>query len=143
MNKFIAKGNLTRDPELSTAGGAKLCKFGLAVQRSYPTKTKEGEVNTDFFNVVCWRAIAENCAKYLKKGKPVIVSGSIQISQYTSNDGTKRQSVDIVADEVEFLGTKGDTTDSPQYYGSDTPKDDHKVVDQLKNVTVESDDLPF
>lgn len=94
-------GNLTRDPELSTSGnGISYCKFGVAVPRNF---SKEKEV--DFFNVTVWRGQAENCAKYLSKGKKVSISGSIQINNF-EKDGVKRQSIDVVAEEVEFLSPK-------------------------------------
>lgn len=102
MNKVILIGNLTKDPELSkTTNDVPVCKFSLAVSRRW------GNTETDFFTVIAWRGQAENCAKYLRKGSKVAISGSIQTRTYDANDGTKRYVTEIVADEVQFLSTKG------------------------------------
>lgn len=101
MNKVILIGNLTRDPELSeTPNGIAVCRFTLAVGRNY------GDSETDFFNVNVWREKAENCAKFLAKGKKVAVVGSLQNRSYEDKDGIKRTVTDIVASEVEFLTPK-------------------------------------
>ena len=111
VNKVILIGNLTRDPELAvTNSGVSVCRFSIAVSRRF--SNAEGERETDFFNVVAWRAIAENCAKYLKKGSKIAVMGSIQNRSYEGTDGTKRYTTDITAEEIEFLSTKGDETAS-------------------------------
>lgn len=100
MNKVMLIGNLTRDPESgSTQSGVAYCRFGLAVNRRFSRENNE----VDYFNIVCWRGLAENCAKILAKGRKVCVSGSIQTRQYDAQDGSKRTAFDIVADEVEFL----------------------------------------
>ena len=105
MNKIFLIGNLTRDPELSeTQSGIAVCRFSLAVNRR---STAEGEQQTDFFNVTAWRGLAENVAKFCQKGNKVAVVGNLQIRQYEDRDGQKRTSVDVNADEVEFLTPKG------------------------------------
>ena len=105
MNRIWLIGNLTRDPELSeTNSGISVCRFSIAVQRRF--SSNDGERQTDFFNVTAWRGVAENVAKYCKKGNKVAVSGSVQVRQYEANDGTKRTAFDIVAEEVEFLTPK-------------------------------------
>lgn len=107
MNKVFLIGNLTRDPELSTTNsGISVCRISIAVSRRFANA--DGSRETDFFNVVAWRAIAENCAKYLKKGSKIAVMGSIQNRSYEGTDGTKRYTTDITAEEIEFLSTKGD-----------------------------------
>ena len=104
MNKVILVGNLTRDPELSTtSNGISYCKFSLAVQRRF---SKEGEKETDFFNITAWRGQAENCHKYLKKGSKAGIVGSLQTRTYEDKDGAKKYVTDIIADEVEFLSSK-------------------------------------
>ena len=109
MNKCILIGNLTKDPELSTtSNGIAVCRFSIAVGRRFANAG--GERETDFFNVTAWRGTADNCAKFLKKGNKVAVSGSIQTRNYEKADGTKGFSVDIIADEVEFLSSKNDGT---------------------------------
>ena len=104
MNKIFLIGNLTRDPELSeTQSGIAVCRFAIAVNRR---RTSEGEPQTDFFNVTAWRGLAESVARYCKKGNKVAVTGSVQIRTYEGNDGVKRTSVDVVAEDVEFLTPK-------------------------------------
>ena len=100
MNSCQLIGHLTRDPELRmTNTGKAVANFTLAVNRVY-TKEKEA----DFFRVVVWGKQAENVANYLKKGSQCAVSGSVQINNYTDKEGNQRQSTDIQADRVEFLG---------------------------------------
>jgi single-strand DNA-binding protein len=106
MNKVYLIGNLTKDPELSeTANGTAVCRFSIAVNRSFASA--DGTKETDFFNITAWRGQAETIAKYTKKGNKVAVVGSIQLRNYEGTDGVKRQAVDIVANEVEFLTPKG------------------------------------
>jgi len=105
MNKVILIGNLTRDPELSTIpSGVSTCKFAIAVNRQFTGK--DGNRETDFFNIVVWRTVAENCAKYLKKGNKVAVVGRLQVREY-EQDGVKKYFTEIIADDVEFLTPRG------------------------------------
>ena len=107
MNKVYLIGNLTRDPEISTTtSGISVCRMSIAVGRRFANA--EGGRDTDFFNVTAWRGTADNCAKFLKKGNKIAVSGSIQTRTYEKTDGTKGFSIDIVADEVEFLTSRND-----------------------------------
>lgn len=117
MNKVFLIGNLTRDPELSqTNSGVSVCRIAIAVNRRF--SNADGSREVDFFNVSVWRNQADSCAKYLKKGSKVAVSGSIQTRNFERADGTKGFAVDIVADEVEFLSAKnegeGATISSPE-----------------------------
>ena len=101
MNKVYLIGNLTRDPETrTTTTGIQVCNFSIAVNRR---RRAEGTQETDYFNIVAWRQLADLCSKYLSKGRKVAVSGSIQTRTYEAQDGSKRNAFDIVADEVEFL----------------------------------------
>ena len=89
MNKAFLVGNLTRDPELTTTpNGISVCRFAIAVQRRFANS--DGERDADFINIVAWRGLAENVAKYVKKGKKVCVVGSIQTRSYEAQDGSKR-----------------------------------------------------
>lgn len=103
MNKCFLIGNLTRDPELRTTSGSGLsvCSFTIAVSRRFANQN--GEREADFIPVVTWRATADNCAKYLRKGSQVAVTGSIQTRSYEGNDGQKRYVTEVQADEVQFL----------------------------------------
>ena len=95
MNKVFLIGNLTRDPELSTTNsGISVCRISIAVSRRFANA--DGSRETDFFNVVAWRAIAENCAKYLKKGSKIAVMGSIQNHSYDAQDGSPCYNVEEV-----------------------------------------------
>ncbi len=107
MNRVFIIGNLTRDPELNTTNsGVSVCRFTVAVQRR--VTNAEGVREADFFNVSAWRGTADNCAKFLKKGSKVSVVGSIQIRNFDRADGSKGTSVEITADEVEFLSPRGE-----------------------------------
>ena len=137
MNKVILIGNLTRDPELATTNsGVSVCRFSIAVQRRF--QNAEGEREADFFNIVVWRAQAENCHKFLKKGSKCAVTGRLQNSSYETNDGSKRYTTEIVADEVEFLGAK------PEGTGDAMPKASAPKKATTELVPIDDDDsLPF
>jgi single-strand DNA-binding protein len=108
-NRVILAGNLTRDPELRfTQNGVPVCGFGIAVNR---VRSKNEEV--DFFDVTAWRELGETIANYKKKGDPILVEGKLQYRQYEAKDGSKRSAVDVVADNVQFLGRAGDGDGSP------------------------------
>lgn len=114
MNKVFLIGNLTRDPELTeTSSGVSVCHFAIAVNRSYTSS--EGEKQTDFFNVTAWRGLAENIARFTKKGNKVAVSGSVQIRNYEDNQGNKRTTVDVIAQDVEFLTQKNSNREDEFY----------------------------
>jgi single-strand DNA-binding protein len=105
MNKVFLIGNLTRDPELNeTQSGISVCRFTIAVGRNYTQG--DGERQTDFFNCVAWRNLAETIAQYCKKGNKVAVTGSIQLRNYEDNQGIKRTAVDIITQDIEFLTPK-------------------------------------
>ncbi|CAN5677599.1 MAG: single-stranded DNA-binding protein [Actinomycetota bacterium] len=104
FNRVILAGNLTRDPELRfTGGGIPVCEFGMAVNR---VRSKNEEV--DFFSITAWRELGETIANYKKKGDPILVEGRLQFSSWEAQDGSKRSKVDVVADNVQFLGRPGD-----------------------------------
>ena len=111
MNKVFLIGNLTRDPELTeTPNGISVCRFSIAVQRSYANE--DGERQADFFNCTAWRGLGETIARYCSKGKKVAVLGSIQLRNYEDNQGIKRTAVDIVVNDVEFLSPKAESEES-------------------------------
>lgn len=102
MNKCILLGRLVADPESrTTQSGIAQCTFRMAVQRKF--KNAQGERESDFLTVVCWRQTAELCAKYLHKGDRCLVEGSVQVRSYTAQDGQKRSVTEIVADAVDFI----------------------------------------
>ena len=104
MNSVHLIGNLTKDVELrQTNSGKSVATFSIAVQRQFKA---EGQPDADFFNIVVWGAVGENCAKYLSKGKKVAIRGSLQNRSYEAQDGSKRTVTEINAAEVEFLSPK-------------------------------------
>ena len=132
MNKVILIGNLTKDPEISTTtNGVSVCRFALAVTRRYTNSS--GEREADFINIVVWRALAENCHKFLRKGSKAAVIGSLQSRAYDAPDGSKRYVTEVVAEEVEFISTKN--TDSVE-----SRKEEEKV-NELE--PIDDNDLPF
>ena len=115
FNKVMLMGNLTRDPELRfLANGDAVASFGLAVNR----KVKKGDVWEDdvcFVEITVWRKQAENCDKYLSKGRPVFIEGYLKFSEWDDKkDGQKRNKLGVVANTVQFLGSRNDSQgDSP------------------------------
>ena len=112
LNKVFLLGNLTRDPELRhTAQGTSVANFSIAVNRTYKGNDGDFKKETSYFNIIVWGRIGENCAKYLTKGRPVLVEGRLQNRSYETQDGQKRTITEIVADNVQFLGS-GSSRDS-------------------------------
>ena len=110
INRVVLTGNLTRDPELrSTASGMSVCSLRIASNtRRKNQSTGEWEDKPNFFDVTVWGAQGENCARFLSKGRPVALDGRLEWREWETQDGNKRQSVEIVADAVQFLGGRDD-----------------------------------
>src|SRR5581483_3998755 len=107
FNQAILMGNLTRDPELrTTPNGQSVCSFSLALNRSYKGSDGEWKEMTDFIDIVAWGPLGERVAQYLSKGRPALVSGRLQ-SRNWEQDGQKRSKVEVVANDVTFLGGAG------------------------------------
>ena len=105
LNKIILMGRLTRDPELRrTQSGTAVTSFSLAVDRDF--KSQSGEKETDFIDVVAWRNTAEFVSKYFTKGRMAVVEGRLQIRDWTDQNGGKRRSAEVVADNVYFGDSK-------------------------------------
>ena len=149
MNKAILIGRLTRDPEMrTTASGTTPTSFTVAVTRTYTNQ--HGEREADFINCVAWRKQAENIAKYCQKGSQVAVEGRIQTRSYDAQDGTKRYVTEVIADNVTFLGSRGnvesfagnnDMGSNPDITTTDISEDPFK--DFGEEVALSDDDLPF
>ena len=136
MNKVILTGNLARDPETGTTpNGVAKCVFTLAVQRRFADAG--GVRQADFLTVICWRQLAENCSKYLAKGRKCLVEGSIQTRSYDAQDGTKRHVTEIMVDNLEIL----DRSESKPAAPADTVKKAEAVFGQ-NTVEVDDDELP-
>ena len=136
MNRAFIVGNLTRDPELrKTQNDISICNFTVACNRRFTNA--QGQREADFLRIVVWRAQADNCYRYLKKGSRVAVIGSIQERSYDAQDGSKRYVTEIVADEVEFLGSAARSEGDAYPSGGDrsaAPSDMQPIDD---------DQLPF
>lgn len=121
LNHIVLMGRLTRDPELRRTGtGVPVTTFSLAVDRDFG-KTETGERETDFIDIVTWRGTAEFVSKYFAKGRMAVVSGRLQIRNWTDKEGNRRRSAEVVADNVYFGDSKRDNADSGyggQSYGS-------------------------
>ncbi len=105
FNKIILIGNLVADPELKqTNAGINYCSFSIAVARRF---SKQGEQATDFFEVTCWRDRAEFVTKFFSKGKPILVCGEMHQRSWVDNNGAKRYSYQVAADELNFVERKG------------------------------------
>lgn len=125
LNNVVLIGNLTRDPELRyTPSGIPVCTLRLAVNRNFTNQ--QGEIETDFFNVVVWRNQAEKCAEYLNKGRQVAITGRLQSRSWEGNDGQRRFATEVVADRVVFLGRRSQREEG---------------VDDLVEVDLTHDDL--
>ena len=130
MNKLIIIGNLTRDPDLRyTAQQIAVCDFTVAVNDRKGCENAQAT----FFRVTVWRQLGEICAKYLGKGKKVFVSGPVSVRTYQSQNGETRASLEVTADDVEFLSPKDGET------AAAAPQ----VTQQSGFTPVETSDLPF
>ena len=101
LNHIVLMGRLTRDPELRRTGsGIAVASFSLAVDRDFGSSANNGEKETDFIDIVAWRNTAEFVSKYFTKGRMAVVSGRLQIRNWTDKEGNKRRSAEVVADNV-------------------------------------------
>ena len=115
FNRVILVGNLVADPELKkTNSGTSVCSFKIAVNRRFQ---KDGQTETDFIEIVTWKGTAEFVSKYFRKGKPILVCGSLQTRSWTDKDGQKRYTTEVVADEATFVENKSNDapSEAPHY----------------------------
>ena len=113
LNKIMLIGNLGKAPELNvTAEGTLVTKFSLAVNRTYKSATGEKKEETEWFNIVAWRTLAENTERYLLKGSKVYVEGRLTQRKYTDREGVQRTAVEVIANDVQFLSQKESTGDT-------------------------------
>lgn len=145
MNKIFIVGNLTRAPEMrSTRDGIPVCTFTVAVNRRN-RGAQAGQPEADFFRVTAWRGLGEICARYLAKGKKVSVVGAVSVSTYTANDGSTRASMEVNADDVEFLTPRdaGLDTEEMKYQSVERQAIQQESAAQPQFVQVDDDELPF
>ena len=121
MNKCYIIGNLTRAPELRTTDhGIPVCNFTVAVNRR---RSGNGQQEADYFRVTAWRGLGENCATYLDKGRKVAVTGTVSARAYTGSDGSVHATMELVADEVEFLTPRSNGQGFTQVDDSELPEE--------------------
>lgn len=115
LNKVMLIGNLGKDPEFNvTSEGIPVAKFSLAVSRNRKVNGEKKE-ETEWFNIVVWRQLAEICEKYLHKGSKVYIEGRIQQRKYTDREGVQRTAMDIIANDMEMLDSKASSGGSGSY----------------------------
>ena len=149
FNKVILMGNLTRDPELrQTQSGTSVCRFSIAVNRSYNSQDGSLRDETCFVEIDCFGKSAENVAKYFSKGRPILVEGRLrQDSWEDKQTGQKRTKLMVVLERFEFVGSRGDSNGNSGGYDSDysAPQARGGVRQQSRprNDDIEDDDVPF
>ena len=142
MNKIILIGNLTRDPELKTTpNGYSVCEFTIAVNDRNARRQQNGQESAQFFRISAWRQLGENCQRYLAKGRKVYVSGPLTARTYQANDGTTRVSLEVQADDVEFLSSRNDMQNAGGY--APAPAAPAPMAQNSGFTAVETDELPF
>jgi single-strand DNA-binding protein len=149
INRVIITGNLTRDPELrSTGSGTSVCGLRVAVNtRRKDNASGEWVDKPNYFDVTVWGAQGENCARFLAKGRPVAVDGRLEWREWQDKDGNKRQSIDIIADSVQFLGSREEGGAGNGFQSrSDVPVDEadfQPAATQSGGGQAGEDDIPF
>jgi single-strand DNA-binding protein len=165
LNQVTLMGNLTRDPELrQTPTGQSVTSFSLALNRAYKDSSGEWQEATDYIDCVCWGPLAERVAQYLSKGRRCLVQGRLQ-SRSWEQDGNKRSKVEVLANDVTFLDSRGGSDDSGSSYSQDAgssdsgakadkpkpsnaakaakPKKDDVVIEDIGDEPINLDDIPF
>lgn len=157
LNQVTLMGNLTRDPELrQTPTGQNVTSFSLALNRSYKDQSGEWQEATDYIDIVCWGPLAERVAQYLSKGRRCLVQGRLQ-SRSWEQDGQKRNKVEVLANDVTFLDSRGgeeggnsgggssDSAPAPasKPAPSKSPKKDDVVIEDIGDEPINLDDIPF
>ena len=158
LNQVTLMGNLTRDPELrQTPTGQNVTSFSLALNRSYKDQSGEWKEVTDYIDIVCWGPLAERVAQYLSKGRRCLVQGRLQ-SRSWEQDGNKRSKVEVLANDVTFLDSRGggdsegsdnsgSASESPaseaKPAANKKAKKDDVVVEDIGDEPINLDDIPF
>ncbi len=153
MNRVCLVGRLARDPETeyvnTSDGSVARTRFTIAVNRSF-SSNNDGKQTADFISCVCWRKTAENLAKFQKKGNQISVEGRIQVNSYDDKDGNRVWNTTVLADTIQFLDRKGETTDDnfnddvkPSDFSSSSNEAGSTVWDAGSNIEIDPDELPF
>lgn len=160
LNQVTLMGNLTRDPELrQTPNGQSVCSFSLALNRSYKDQSGQWQEATDYIDIVAWGPLAERVAQYLSKGRRCLVQGRLQ-SRSWEQDGQKRSKVEVLANDVTFLDSRGGGEDGQAFGGGDNSgsgaanasapaakpakaKKEDVVIEDIGDEPINLDDIPF
>ena len=155
VNQVILMGNLTRDPELrQTPSGQSVVSFSLALNRAYKDQSGEWQEATDFIDVVAWGPLAERVSQYLSKGRRALVQGRLQ-SRSWEQDGQKRNKVEVLANDVTFVDSRGEgdsgngggsapsPSSSSSSKGSTDSKKKDDVIEDIGDEPINLDDIPF
>jgi single-strand DNA-binding protein len=149
INRVIVTGNLTKDPE--KRGNSEAVNLRIAVNGRRRNAEGQWEDAPNYFSVTVWGQQGENCMRYLSKGRPVAIDGRLQWREWTTQEGQKRESVDIIADTVQFLGGRDDASNgngngfssSVSAASSDIPIDTNDFVSAPAGAGAADDDIPF
>src|SRR5947209_19650828 len=150
INRVVLTGNLTRDPELrSTTGGTSVCKLGIAVNTRRKNSAGEWEEKPNFFRVTVFGRQAESCHNFLRKGRPVAIDGRLEWSSWET-EGQKRESIDIIADSVQFLGGREGAGNGNGFSSGVQPTESDVPIDTgdfetapVGGAAAAEDDIPF
>ncbi|MFH1459806.1 MAG: single-stranded DNA-binding protein [Candidatus Omnitrophota bacterium] len=148
LNKVLIMGNLTRDPELRYApNGTAVTTFTVAMSRVFNTATGDKKEDVCYVRVVCWAKLAQTCSEYLFKGRPVFVEGRLQSRSWQAQDGSKRNTIEVVAQNVQFLGRgksqEAAQKDSVQISANDDLKIPDEGIDDFSFETKQDEEVPF
>jgi single-strand DNA-binding protein len=147
LNKVLLMGNLTRDPELRySPSGTAVTTFTIAISRSFNSTTGEKKEDVCYVRVVCWAKLAQICSEYLFKGRPVFVEGRLQSRSWQAPDGAKRNTMEVIAQNIQFLG-KGKTQGSEQKQSiSEYSQEEMSMDESMDHFPLESrkdEEVPF
>lgn len=147
FSKVILMGNLTRDPETrSVSSGQTVTNFSLAVSRSWKGQDGQTQEQTSFINCVAWGKAGEIIAQYVQKGNPLLVSGRLDQRSYDDKDGNKRQAVEVVVEDFNFVGGgRGDDSSSSSAPSSNSPskKQNDVVIEDVDDKPIDLSEIPF
>jgi single-strand DNA-binding protein len=142
INRVILVGNLTRDPELRhTPSGTPVCSLRIAVNSRRKDETGQWVDKPNYFSVTVWGQQGENCAQYLAKGRPVGIDGRLDWREWETPEGNKREAVEVVAESVQFLGSRGDGDGGANYVPAGATAGAESNADFPASAT--DDDIPF
>lgn len=142
INSVVIMGRLTFDPELrTTPTGVSVVRFQVACDRNYQKSGEERKA--DFIDVTAWRQTAEFVSRYFRKGSMIAIEGSIQTDSFTDKDGNKRKSVQVVANNVSFCGSKAESGTSNPAFAQPAPSYASASGSDFEEIVDDDDDLPF